>query len=103
LTTGLAVPDNFRGKETIVMPTREQFKLTGSQVVEKVRQLIHEGNVRRVRLIHDGRTLIEVPLSIGAPVAVLGILYLPILAALGAATALLTECTLEVEKMEDKP
>ncbi len=85
------------------MPTKEQFTMTGSQVVDKVKQLIHEGNVRRVRLIHDGRTLIEVPLSIGAPVAVIGIIWLPILAAIGAAAALLTECTLEVEKMEDTP
>jgi hypothetical protein len=85
------------------MPMKEQFTMTGSQVVDKVKQLIHEGNVRRVRLIHDGKTLIEVPLSIGAPVAVIGIIWLPILAAVGAAAALLTECTLEVEKMEDKP
>jgi hypothetical protein len=85
------------------MALKEQFKLTGSQVVDKVRQLIHEGNVRRVRLIHDGKTLIELPLSIGAPVAVIGILWVPVLAAVGAAAALLTECTLEVEKMEDTP
>jgi len=85
------------------MALKEQFKLTGSQVVDKVRELIHQGNVRRVRLIHDGKTLIELPLSIGAPVAVIGILWVPILAAIGAAAALLTECTLEVEKMEDTP
>jgi hypothetical protein len=85
------------------MALKEQFKLTGSQVVDKVRQLIHEGNVRRVRIIHDGKTLIELPLSIGAPVAVIGILWVPVLAAVGAAAALLTECTLEVEKMEDTP
>jgi hypothetical protein len=87
----------------MTMPVKEQFRLAGSQVADKVRELIHEGNVRRVRLIHDGRTLIELPLSVGAPVAVIGILWLPILAAVGAAAALLTECTLEVEKMEDKP
>jgi hypothetical protein len=83
------------------MPT-EKFTISGDQVVEKVRQLIHEGNIRRVRLIHDGKTLIEVPLSIGAPVAVIGIFWMPVLAAIGAAAALLTECTLEVEKMEEK-
>jgi hypothetical protein len=85
------------------MPVKEQFQMAGSQVVDKVRQLIREGNVRRVRLIHDGKTLIELPLSIGAPAAVIGILWLPVLAAVGAAAALLTECTLEVEKMEDTP
>jgi hypothetical protein len=83
------------------MPT-EKFTISGDQVVEKVKQLIHEGNIRRVRLIHEGKTIIELPLSIGAPVAVIGIMFAPILAAIGAAAALLTECTLEVEKMEEK-
>ena len=45
-------------------------------------------------------TIIEVPLSVGAPMAVAGILIAPVLAAIGAAAALLTECTLEVEKVE---
>ena len=80
----------------------EKFTISGDQVVEKVKQLIHEGNIRRVRLIHDGKTIIEVPLSVGAPVAVIGIFWMPILAAIGAAAALLTECTLEVEKVEEK-
>jgi hypothetical protein len=83
------------------MPT-EKFTISGDQVVEKVKQLIHEGNIRRVRLIHDGKTIIELPLSIGAPVAVIGIMFAPVMAAIGAAAALLTECTLEVEKMEEK-
>jgi hypothetical protein len=83
------------------MPT-EKYTISGDQVVEKVKQLIHEGNIRRVRLIHDGKTIIELPLSIGAPVAVLGIVWMPVLAAIGAAAALLTECPLEVEKMEEK-
>ena len=82
------------------MTEKQRFNLSGSEVVDKVRQLIREGNVRRVRLIHDGNVLIEVPLSIGAPVAVIGIIWMPVLAAIGAAAALLTECTLEVEKME---
>lgn len=83
------------------MAESEKFTINGSEVVGKIKQLIHEGNVRQVRLIHDGRTIIEVPLSIGAPVAVIGIVWLPVLAAVGAAAALLTECTLEVEKMKD--
>jgi hypothetical protein len=80
----------------------EKFTVNGDQVVEKVKQIIHEGNIRRVRLIHDGKTIIEIPLSIGAPVAVAGILIAPVLAAIGAAAALLTECTIEVEKEEGK-
>jgi hypothetical protein len=80
----------------------EKFTVSGDQVVEKVKQIIHEGNIRRVRLIHDGKVIIEVPLSVGAPVAVVGILAAPVLAAIGAAAALLTECTIEVEKVDKK-
>jgi hypothetical protein len=82
------------------MAESEKFTVSGSQVVEKVKQLIHEGNIRRVRLLHEGKTIIEIPLTIGAPVAVAGILAAPLLAALGAFAALVTECTIEVEKVE---
>ena len=82
------------------MAESEKFTVSGSQVVEKVKQLIHEGNVRRVRLLHEGKTIIEIPLSIGAPVVAAGILAAPILAALGAFAALVAECTIEVEKVE---
>jgi len=82
------------------MTDREKFTVAGSQIVEKVKQLIHEGNIRKVRLVHDGRTIIEIPLTIGAPAAVAGILAAPVLAALGAFAALVTECTIEVEKVE---
>jgi hypothetical protein len=84
------------------MAENEKFTVSGSQVVEKVKQLIHEGNIRRVRLIHEGRTIIEIPLTIGAPVAVAGIIAAPVLAAIGAFAALVTECTIEVEKVEKK-
>ena len=80
------------------MTSTEKFTVSGGQLVEKVKQLIHEGNIRKVRLIHDGKTLVEIPLSIGAPAVAAGILALPVLAALGAIAALVTECTIEVEK-----
>ena len=82
------------------MPS-EKFTVSGSQLVEKVKQLIHEGNIRKVRLIHQERTILEIPLSVGAPAAALGILVAPVLAALGAFAALVTECTIEVEKVEE--
>ena len=82
------------------MVESEKFTVSGDQVVKKIKQLIHEGNIRRVRLLHEGKTIIEIPLSIGAPVAVAGILAAPVLAALGAFAALVTECTIEVEKIE---
>ena len=83
------------------MAESEKFTVSGSQLVDKIKQLIREGNVRKVRLVHEGRTIIEIPLTIGAPVVAAGILAAPILAALGAFAALVTECTLEVEKVEE--
>jgi len=82
------------------MPTSEKFTISGDKLVEKVKQLIHEGNIRRVRVLHEGRTVLEIPLSIGAPAAAIGIIAAPVLAALGAFAALVTECTVEVEKIE---
>jgi hypothetical protein len=84
----------------VIMAESEKFTVSGSQLVEKVKQLIHEGNIRRVRLLHEGKTIIEIPLTIGAPVAAVGILAAPVLAALGAFAALVTECTIEVEKIQ---
>ena len=82
------------------MADTEKFRVSGSEIVEKVKQLIHEGNIRKVRLVHEDRTIIEIPRSIGAPVAALGIMAAPVLAAIGAFAALVTECTIEVEKVE---
>ena len=69
-------------------------------ITQKVKQLIHEGNIRRLRVIHDGDTVLEIPLTIGASAAAVSILIAPLLAALGAFAALVTECTIEVEKVE---
>ena len=80
------------------MTTSEKFTVSGSQLVEKVKQLVREGNIRRVRLLHEGRVVLEIPLSIGAPAAVIGILVAPVLAAIAAFAALVTECTVETEK-----
>jgi hypothetical protein len=84
----------------LVMAETEKFTVSGDEVVAKIKQLIHEGNIRTVRLIHKDRTVFEVPLSVGAPVAALGIIAAPLLAAIGAFAALVTECTIEVEKIE---
>ena len=84
------------------MMSSEKFTVSGSQLVDRIKQLIHEGNIRKVRLLHDGKTVLEIPLSIGAPAAALGIMMAPVLAAIGAFAALIRECTIEVEKA-DKP
>lgn len=78
-------------------PKKETFQLQGGQLLERVRQLIHEGNVRRIIVKHDDRTVAEFPLTVG----VVGTIFAPILAAIGALTALLAECTIEVERTEE--
>jgi hypothetical protein len=83
------------------MPVTEKFTVNGNEVLEKVKQLIHEGNIRKVRLIHDDNTIFEIPLTVGAPVTVAVILAAPLLAAIGAFAALVTECTIEVEKADE--
>ena len=79
--------------------TTERIKVKGNEVIDKVKQIIHEGNIRRVRIVHEERTILEIPLSVGAPAAAITIVAAPLLAALGAFAALVTECTIEVEKV----
>lgn len=72
----------------------ESFKASGGQLLDKVRDLIHEGNVRRVRIKQGDRIVVEFPLTVG----VVGAALAPILAAVGAIAALVAECTIEVER-----
>ncbi len=80
--------------------TIERFTIAGNQVLEKLKQLVREGNIRRVRLLHNERTILEIPLTIGAPAVAITIMAAPLLAAVGAFAALVTECTIEVERVE---
>lgn len=74
---------------------RERIKVTGEQLVEKTKELIHEGNVRRVIIKNaQGETVMEVPLTIG----VIGAIAAPVLAAVGAIAALASSWTIEVER-----
>lgn len=72
----------------------ESFKAEGENVVEKVKELVHEGNVRRVIVKHEGRVVAEFPLTAG----VVGVVLAPVLAAIGALVALMKDCTVEVER-----
>ena len=83
------------------MVNKESFTVAGSSLVEKVKELVHQGNIRRIRLVHDERALIDIPLSVGAPVAAVAVLAAPVIAALAAIAALVKECTIEIEKVED--
>lgn len=79
--------------------TQEEFKVSGDDVVKKVKELVRAGNIRRIIIKNEeGKTLIEIPLTIG----VVGALLLPVLAAIGAIAAIVTNCTIVVEKREEK-
>ncbi len=73
----------------------EEFRVNGEQLLAKIKQLIHEGNIRRIIIKDkDGKILIEFPLTLG----VVGLVLAPTLAAVGAIAALVTEVTIVVEK-----
>jgi hypothetical protein len=74
--------------------TWETFKVTGDDLLRRVKEILHEGNVRRVVIKQGTRTVVEFPVTVG----VVGALAAPSLAAVGALAALLTECTIEVER-----
>ena len=79
--------------------TKEEFTVNGEELIGKVKNLINEGNVRRIIIKNkDGKQLIELPLTIG----VVGAVLAPVLAAVGAIAALVTECTIVVEREIDE-
>jgi hypothetical protein len=78
----------------------EEFKVKGEELLAKVKELVREGNIRRIIIDNEeGRTLLEIPMTIG----VVGALLLPALAAIGAVAALVTNCTIRVERRESTP
>jgi len=77
----------------------EEFKVQGKDLVEKLKALIHEGNIRRIIIKdQDGNTFLEIPLTVAA----VGIIAAPVLAAIGAIAALVTDFTIGVEKSMEK-
>lgn len=79
----------------MVKSQKEEFTVKGDQLIGKVRQLIHEGNVRQITIKDkSGKTIAVFPLTVG----VLGAVISPILAAVGAIAALVSECTISVER-----
>jgi len=80
------------------MAKTEEFKVDGEDLLKKVKELIHEGNVRQISIRNkDGKVIVELPLTVG----VVGAVLAPPLAAVGAIAALVTECTIVVTR-EDK-
>ncbi len=75
---------------------REFMNVNGGELIEQVKKLLHEGNVRRVTIKQGDRTIVEFPLTIG----VVGAALAPYLAAVGAIAALVADCTIEIERAE---
>lgn len=76
---------------------KESFKVNGKDLLNKVKELIDEGNVRRITIINKyGKELLRIPLTVG----IVGALLLPVFAIVGTIAALVTECTIIVEKEE---
>ena len=77
---------------------QEEYSVCGEDLLSRVKELVREGNIRRITIRSDeGNTLIEIPLAIG----VVGAMLLPVWAAIGAIAALVTNCTIAVERRED--
>jgi len=76
---------------------RERYRVAGEKLLSKVKEIVKEGNVRRITIKNDEeRTLIEIPLTLG----VVGAALFPVWAAVGAIAALVTDCSIEVERDE---
>jgi len=76
----------------------EEIHVSGEELISKIKELVHEGNIRRVIIQNEkGRTLIDIPLSLG----VMGVLLAPQLAAVGAIAALMTKGTIIVERVDE--
>lgn len=83
------------------MSQKEEFKFSGGEVVEKIKELIHQGNVRKVTIKKEsGEILFEIPVTAGVAVGGALTLFAPVLAAVGAAAALLSHVRVEVQHID---
>ena len=73
----------------------EEFEVAGSQLVDKIKELVHQGNIRRIVIKQDKQTVIELPLTVAA----VGVILAPVLAAVGAFAALASNCSIVVERI----
>lgn len=80
------------------METKNEFKVKGEELLAKIKELIHEGNITRIIIKdEDGKVYLEIPVTVG----VIGALFLPVLAAVGALAALAANFTIEVIRKEN--
>ncbi len=87
--------------ETAHKVSVEEFRINGDSLVTKVKELIHQGNIRRIIIKNEeGQTLLEIPLTVGVVGGVVGTFMFPLIAALGAIGALVAHLTIVIEKKE---
>lgn len=77
------------------MAEKQQWTISGKDIVDKVKQVVAKGDVRRLRVIHKGHAVVDIPLAVDSTVG-----SLAVLATLGAIEALVSEITIEVEKAD---
>jgi len=87
------------GKERVKI-NMEEIKVKGSHLVDKVKEVIEEGNARRVSIRKDDRVLLEFPLTVGVGGATAAIFFTPVIAAVGALAALVTDVDVIIERIE---
>lgn len=84
------------------MVSRSRLRVPGKDLVEKIGQLFVRGDVRRVCLMDEEKSLLEIPINVGDPASPASTIAAPVLAAIKAFATLVTECTIEIEKV-DRP
>lgn len=100
-TVEVETTSNSTGTGTQERVRVEEFMISGDDLVAKVKELLHKGNVRRIIIkTEEGRTLIEVPLTVGVVGGVIGATLFPVVAALGAIGALVAHLKIVIEKVE---
>ncbi len=88
--------NNFEQRVYNTSAFEEQIQVAGEQLLARVKDLVHEGNIRRIIIKQDGHTYMELPLTFG----VAGVVLAPTFAAIGVLGALLAHCTIEVVRSE---
>jgi hypothetical protein len=89
-------------EETVEGVRTEEYRVKGEELVAKIKELVHEGNIRRIIVKNESsHTLIEIPLTVGVLGGVLSAAFFPVLAALGAIGAVVAHLTLVIEKREE--
>lgn len=81
---------------------KEEIRIDGAELLQKVKELIKEGNTRRIIIKNENKVLLEIPLTVGVVGVGALALFAPVLVAVGAVAGIVTRCTLIIEKVEKK-